>query len=80
MKITIEKKERVEIEVQLPTYRKSSHHYYMIDENKSICVYNGTEKNYSIEINEYMMRFPFDYDECSQELFEKMYNQVKSKL
>lgn len=80
MKITVEKKERVEIEVTLPTYRRSSHHYYKVDENKSICVYFGGDSAYSIEVNEYMMRYPFDYEECSQELFEKVYNYVKSKL
>ena len=80
MKITIEKKERVEIEVQLPAYRKSNNHFYMIAENKTICVFNPSDNIYSIEVNDYMMKFPFDYDECSKELFEEMYNQVKSKL
>jgi hypothetical protein len=80
MKITIEKKEKIEIEIELPVYRKSSHHYYKIDENKSVCVYNGTEGSYSIEINEYMMKFPFDYEECTKEQFEEVYNKVKSKF
>jgi hypothetical protein len=79
MKITIEKKESVEIEVQLPTYVKNNNHYFKIEENKTTSIYNS-EKNYEIEINEYMMRFPFEYDEITESEFNEVYNQVKSKL
>jgi hypothetical protein len=79
MKITIEKKESVEIEVQLPTYRKSKNHFYKLEENKTTCVYEGIG-SYSIEVNEYCMKFPFEFEECTENDFNEMYNQVKNKL
>ncbi len=56
MKVTIERKEKVEVEVQLPLFTKDKHHYYMLNENKSIVLFVG-EDDYSISVNNYLMQF-----------------------
>jgi hypothetical protein len=79
MKITIEKREAIEVEVNLPAYRKKGSHLFKIEEKKSTTIYN-TECEYQIQVNDYMMRYPFEYDEITESEFNEVYNQVKSKL
>ena len=41
MKITIERKEKVQVEVQLPLFTKQSYHYYMIEESRTTVLFFG---------------------------------------
>jgi hypothetical protein len=79
MKITIEKKETVEVEVTLPAYRKNNHHYFKLEENKTTTAY-CFQNEYQIQVSGYLMNFPFQYEEITAEQFEEVYNQVKSKI
>lgn len=81
MKITIERKEKVEVEVQLPYYSKTTHHYFKIEENKTTCVnHYDTLNSFGIEVNDYQQKFPFDYEQTTEEEFNKVFEIVKLKI
>lgn len=80
MKITIERKEKVEVEVQLPYYSKTTCHYFKIEENKTTCVDYYDLVSYGIEVNNYQQKFPFDYERTTEEEFNKVLEIVKLKI
>jgi len=81
MKITIERKEKVEVEVQLPYYSKTTCHYFKIEENKTTCVnYYDSLDSYGIDVNNYQQKFPFDYEQTTEEVFNKILEIVKLKI
>ena len=79
MKVTIERKEKVEVEVNLPLFTKDKHHYYMLTENKSIVLFVG-EDDYSISVNNYLMQYPLSYDQITEQEFNHTYILLMSKL
>jgi len=50
MKITIERKEKVVVEVQLPYFSKNHYHYYMVEESRTTVLFCG-ENEQSITIS-----------------------------
>jgi len=79
MKITIERKEKIEIEVNLPAFRKNLFHFYKIEENKTTTVFESYQ-SYSIDVREFIMQYTFEYETITEQEFNEVYNQVKSKL
>ena len=81
MKITIERKEKVEVEVQLPYYSKTTCHYFKIEENKTTCIYYPENtKSFGIEFASYQHKYPFDYEQTTEEEFNKVLQIVKLKM
>ena len=42
---TIERKEKVQVEVQLPMFTKQSYHYYMVEETRTTVLFFGENDN-----------------------------------
>lgn len=80
MKITIERKEKVEVEVQLPYYSKTTCHFFKIEEDKTTCVNYYDLVSFGIEVNNYQQKFPFDYEKCTEEEYNKIFEIVKFKI
>lgn len=79
MKITIQKTETIELDVQLPTYRRSTYHWFKIDEKETITVYNGG-KDFRIEKVERLVEYPLSFNESNYDEFMQAYNEVKAKF
>jgi hypothetical protein len=76
MKVTVEKTEKVEIEVQLPLFTKDKERYYKIEENKTtiICLWSN---EVSVKITEFAMSYPCGYEQITEEQFNKVRNKAK---
>jgi len=76
MKVTIEKKETMEIEVQLPLFTKDKERYYKIEENKTtiICLWSN---EVSVKITEFAMSYPCAYEQITEEQFNEVRNKAK---
>lgn len=79
MKITIERKEKVQVEVQLPLFTKQSYHYYMVEETRTTCLFLG-DHEHSITVTEYMMQFPCSYEQITESEYNKVYNTIKKLI
>lgn len=79
MKLTIQKTENIEVEVQLPTYRRTKFHYFKIDEKETITVYDGGNE-FRIEKTERMIDFPLTFDETTPDEFNDKYKEVFEKI
>ena len=79
MKITFQKTETIEVDVQLPAYRRSTYHWFKIDENETITVYNGG-KDFRIEKVERLVEYPLGFNESNYDEFIAAYNEVKAKF
>jgi hypothetical protein len=76
MKVTIEKKETMEIEVQLPLFTKDKERYYKIEENKTtiICFWSN---EVSVKITEFAMSYPCAYEQITEDEFNTIRNKAK---
>jgi hypothetical protein len=79
MKIKIERKQEVEMEVQLPLFTKDKHHYYRIDVNETLILFAGYTEC-TITLNDYMMNFPLGFEQITEEEFNHVYILLISKL
>ena len=79
MKITIERKEKVQVEVQLPLFTKQSYHYYMIEESRTTCLFLG-DNEHSITVTQHMMQYPCSYEQITEKEFNEVYNTIKKLI
>lgn len=76
MKVTIDKTEKVEIEVQLPLFTKNNTAYYKIEENKTtqICIWTN---EINIKIVDWAMEYPCGYEQVTENEFNEVVNRLK---
>lgn len=79
MKITIERKEKVQVEVQLPMFTKQSYHYYMVEESRTTVLFSG-ENEQSITVTQHMMQYPCSYERIEEKEFNEVYNTIKKQI
>lgn len=77
MKVTIEKTEKVDIEVQLPLFTKDGNRYWKIEENQSIqiCLWND---EISIKKIDWAMSFPCAYEQITETEFNEVVTKAKN--
>ena len=79
MKITIEKKEMVEIEISFPRYARSGSHYYKIEENQTIVLF-VSDMEHSFTVHGYMSKYPLYYMVITEDEFNTAFEELKSKI
>ena len=79
MKITIERKEKVQMEVELPMFTKQSYHYYMVEETRTTVLFFG-ENEQSITVTQHMMQYPCSYERIEENEFNEVYNIIKKQI
>ena len=79
MKITIERKEKVQLEVQLPMFTKQSYHYYMVEESRTTVLFFG-ENEQSITVTQHMMQYPCSYEKIEEKEFNEVFNIIKKQI
>lgn len=79
MKITIERKEKVQVEVQLPMFSKQSYHYYMVEESRTTVLFFG-ENEQSITVTQHMMQYPCSYERIEEKEFNEVFNIIKKQI
>ena len=79
MKITIERKEKVQVEVQLPMFTKQSYHYYMVEETRTTVLFFG-ENEQSITVTQHMMHYPCSYEKIEEKEFNEVFNIIKKQI
>ena len=74
MKVTIEKKEKVEIEVQLPLFTKDGNRYWKIEENQTtqICLWSD---EINVKKIDWAMQYPCGFEQITEEQF----NEIRTK-
>jgi hypothetical protein len=76
MKVTIEKIERVEIEVQLPLFTKNGNRYWKIEENNTTQICLWTDE-VMIKKVDWSMEYPCAYEQISEDEFNEVINKAK---
>jgi hypothetical protein len=76
MKVTIEKTERVEIEVQLPLFTKNGNRYWKIEENNTTQICLWTDE-VMIKKVDWSMEYPCGYEQISEDEFNEVINKAK---
>jgi hypothetical protein len=76
MKVTIEKTERVEIEVQLPLFTKNGNRYWKIEENNTTQICLWTDE-VMIKKVDWSMEYPCAYEQISEDEFNEVINKAK---
>lgn len=79
MKVTIEKTEKVEVDVQLPYFSTGCGHYYKVEENKTTIVYNKDDY-FSIEVKDVVFNYALGFEAISENEFDLQFESVKSKI
>jgi hypothetical protein len=79
MKITIEKKDLVEIEISLPRYARSGSHYYKIEENQTTVLF-VSDMEHSFTAYGYMSKYPLSYMVITEDEFSIAFEKLKSKI
>lgn len=79
MKITIERKEKLQVEVQLPMFTKQSYHYYMVEETRTTVLFFG-ENEQSITVTQHMMQYPCSYEKIEEKEFNEVFNIIKKQI
>ena len=79
MKITIERKEKVQLEVQLPMFTKQSYHYSMVEETRTTVLFFG-ENEQSITVTQHMMQYPCSYEKIDEKEFNEVFNIIKKQI
>jgi hypothetical protein len=79
MKITIERKEKVQMEVQLPLFTKQNYHYYMVEETRTTVLFLG-EFEHSIQVTQHMMQYPCSYEQITEKEYNEVYNTIKKQI
>lgn len=79
MKITIERKEKVQVEVQLPLFTKQSYHYYMVEETRTTCLFLG-DHEHSITVTQHMMQYPCSYEQITESEYNEVYKTIKKLI
>ena len=79
MKITIERKEKVQVEVELPLFTKLSYHYYMIEESRTTCLFLG-DHEHSITVTQHMMQYPCSYEQITESEYNEVYKTIKKLI
>jgi hypothetical protein len=76
MKVTVEKTERVEIEVQLPLFTKNGNRYWKIEENNTTQICLWTDE-VMIKKVDWSMEYPCAYEQISEDEFNEVINKAK---
>ena len=79
MKITIERKEKVQVEVQLPLFTKQSYHYYMIEETRTTCLFLGGHEH-SITVTQHVLQYPCAYEQITESEYNEVYKTIKKLI
>ena len=79
MKITIERKEKVQVEVELPMFTKQSYHYYMVEETRTTVLFFG-ENEQSITVTQHMLQYPCSYEKIEEKEFNEVFNIIKKQI
>ncbi|MEY2869443.1 MAG: hypothetical protein RIR01_1934 [Bacteroidota bacterium] len=79
MKITIEKKEMVEIEISFPRYARNGSHYYKIEENQTTVLF-VSDMEHSFTVHGYMSKYPLSYMVITENEFSAALEELKSKI
>jgi hypothetical protein len=77
MKVTIDKTEKVEIEVQLPLFTKDGNRYWKIEENQTIQVCLWSDE-IMIKKVDWTMEYPCAYEQITEEQFNQIVTKAKS--
>jgi len=76
MKVTVEKTERVEIEVQLPLFTKNGNRYWKIEENNTTQICLWTDE-VMIKKVDWSMEYPCAYEQITEDEFNEVINKAK---
>jgi hypothetical protein len=76
MKVTVEKIERVEIDVQLPLFTKNGNRYWKIEENNTTQICLWTDE-VMIKKVYWSMEYPCAYEQISEDEFNEVINKAK---
>ena len=76
MKVTIDKTERIEIEVQLPLFTKNGNRYWRIEENNTTQICLWTDE-VMIKKVDWSMEYPCAYEQISEDEFNEVINKAK---
>ena len=79
MKITIERKEKVVVEVQLPYFSKNHYHYYMVEKSRTTVLFFGEHES-SITVTQHMMQYPCSYEKIEEKEFNEVFNIIKKQI
>lgn len=74
MKVTIEKKEKVEIEVTLPLFSKHINTYYKVEETQTTQI-SIWQDEVSVKVHRWAMEYPCAYEQITEDEF----NEVRTK-
>ena len=77
MKVTIDKTEKVEIEVQLPLFTKDGNRYWKIEENQTIQVCLWSDE-IMIKRVDWAMEYPCAYEQITEDEFNQVVTKAKS--
>lgn len=77
MKVTIDKTEKVEIEVTLPLFTKDGNRYWKIEENQTIQVCLWTDE-ISIKKTGWAMSYPCAYEQITEQQFNEIVTKAKN--
>ena len=81
MKITVEKKEKVEVEVTFPCYTKSGFHYFKTTEQGTTQILLGYNNlNFGITRYDFIMDHVLLDSSSNEEEFNNALQQVKDKI
>lgn len=80
MKVTIEKTEKVEIDIQLPYFSKGSGHYYKVEKNQTIILFNTKYDFYSLEVKDVMYSYPLSLEPVTENEFDLVLETIKTKI
>ena len=77
MKVTIDKTEKVEIEVKLPLFTKDGSRYWKIEENQTtqICIWSD---EVMVKKVDWAMTYPCGYEQITEEQFNEVVTKAKS--
>jgi hypothetical protein len=76
MKVTIDKTERIEIEVQLPLFTKNGNRYWKIEENNTTQICLWTDE-VMIKKVDWSMEYPCAYEQITEDEFNEVIKKAK---
>jgi hypothetical protein len=77
MKVTIDKTEKVEIEVTLPLFTKDGNRYWKIEEHQTIHICLWSDEVIIKKID-WAMNYPCGFEQITEEQFNEVITKVKS--
>lgn len=79
MKVTIEKKEEIEVDIELPYYSFKLGYYFKVTEFNTITLFDFGEE-ISIANNGFMMKYPLTYQKITEQEFNLKFQEIKNKI